>query len=299
MFFNYLKILTKWSLGIFFICLGGIFLLPPINSLINSNLSRFKVVEKTNDWGRFFIAFVISVFLINIFAPSRQIKTNNTQNSAVGTAPTENISYLNNKNSNKLAKDLKLSKEQSAKIYRILANCGVNDIDYIEKMDGTDLTGYFVHISNANNPVRLGLTANKDIDMVIYDAWVLYEDGVQKANLNDYAISSEDMLTLRVASMQNVRKYLTKPETAKFDDDWKATKLDNAFNLSSTVKYKNDLNQELKSSFTIQFEKEKGSLKMILLNIDNQIVFKEETPQKTLSKKDKKEVKEIEKLMGI
>ncbi|MEI8129720.1 MAG: hypothetical protein WCG95_08925, partial [bacterium] len=210
----------------------------------------------------------------------------------------ESNEYFDNKNTKKLSKELKISREQSASIYKILAECGVKDIEYIEKMDGNDVRGYFVHISNANNPVRLGLFANNKVDMVIYDAWVLYEDGKLKDNLNNYAIPAQDLLSLKVTSMQEIRKYLTYPQSAKFNDDWSTTKDGNGFILSSKVKYKTDFGQELKAPFTVQFTKNKNGFKAVFVSIDNAVMLKEDAPQKQLSEKDKQEVKELERLMG-
>lgn len=295
------KNLIKWTLGIFFIFLGGIFLIPPINDFIKSKWGHLKIIAITNDWGRFLIVLILSSFILNNTNPQPQTQQANNQNnieSAAMTTSEKNI-RSNNENIKKLAKAINIKDSKASEIYKILSDCGVKDITYIEKMDGNDVRGYFVHVSNANNPVRLGILANDKVDMVIYDSWILYEEGAQKDNLNNYAISSDDMHSLKLASMQKVREYLIHPETAKFNSDWTGTKLDNEFNLSSKVKYKNDLGAEHESPFTAQFKKENGALKITFLSIDDEICIKKVTPQKQLSKKDKEDVKELERLMGM
>lgn len=301
MFFENLKNLTKWILGIFFIFTGGILLLPPINNLIKSKYGHLKFVEKTNDWGRFIIVFVISTFILNLFSPSSTIQQAKPKSATptVYAGTPSNKSEQINKNIDKLAKALDIDKGKSNEIYKILAECGAKDITYIEKMQDTDLPSYFIAVSNANNPVRLGLTAQNTVDMVIYDSWILYEKGKLQDNLQNYTISEDDLKTLKLLTMQNLRSYITYPNTAKFGSDWQATALDGSYNLSSKVKYKNALNQKQESKFNVQFTKTSNGFKMTTLSIDGQSVLKEQSQTKKLTAKDKKEVKEIEKLMGM
>lgn len=83
----------KWVLGILFLPLGGFFLIPPINKFINEKgpsinyfgvetINKFnkQVIEKTNDWARFFIAFIL-ISALALTSPEFQesYKTANSQ----------------------------------------------------------------------------------------------------------------------------------------------------------------------------------------------------------------------------
>ena len=297
-------------LGQYFFLLG-LCLIPKIRNLINNKITDILgVFDKKHNGERsftkgidkkigiikftvFFMAFIFIVVSIPQPENSNFIQDNTIQNQEM-----RQNKYLENRNTKKISKALNINIIEASDIYKILVNCGVNEIYWIEKIE--DITdAYYIHIENFVEPLKISLKDNK-LEYVFYGTWSLYDNGKYDGKLSDYSITIDEKFALIKLSKENININLKYPQNSKYNENsWNITRNDNDYSVSCSVDAPNTFGIHVTHQFFLTYKKENEKFTITSMECDGKyLITSQETPQK-LTEKDKKAINEISKALGL
>lgn len=297
-------------LGQYFFLLG-LCLMPKIRNLINNKISDIlEVFEKKHNRERsftkgidkkigiikftvFFIAFIFIVVSIPQPENSNFIQDNTIQNQEM-----RQNKYLENRNTKKISKALNINIIEASDIYKILVNCGVNEIYWIEKIE--DITdAYYIHIENIVEPLKISLKDNK-LEYVFYGTWSLYDNGKYDGKLSDYSITIDEKFALIKLSKENININLKYPQNSKYNENsWNITRIDNDYSVSCSVEATNTFGMHVTHQFFLTYKKENEKFTITSMKCDGKYLIKSQETSQKLTEKDKKAIGEINKALGL
>lgn len=297
-------------LGQYFFLLG-LCLMPKIRNLINTKMSDILVViDKKHNGERsitkgidkkigiikftvFFIAFIFIIVSIPQPENSNFIQNNKIQNQEIR----EN-KYLENKNTKKISKALNINIIEASDIYKILVNCGINEIHWIEKIE--DITdAYYIHIENIVEPLKISLK-DKKLEYVFYGTWILYDNGKYDGKLSDYSITIDEKIVLIRLSKENININLKYPQNSKYNENsWNITRNDNDYSVSCSVDAPNTFGMPVTHQFFLIYKKENEKFTITSMECDGKYLIKSQETLQKLTEKDKKAIDEINKALGL
>lgn len=294
------------GMGIFFALLG-ITLLPPLRNKINNDINAFitafcknynsenqNQISKKNLIGILkFIIFFVGFIFITISLPQSEISNSDTNDTVQNQEIIQN-KYINNPNTKKISNALKIDKASASDIYSTLVDCGINNINWIERINDIN-NAYFIHLENISEPLKVSFKNNK-IEYVFYGSVNLYENGKIIDNISEYIISTKEEQELMLLSRNKIKEYL-KYNGEKFINS-NVIKIGKDYIVNGSVEAKNAFGISDNNPYSITFNKTEQGFKVIDLRINHKVIFQQKQDT-NLSDKDKKTVEDINKALGL
>jgi hypothetical protein len=151
----------------------------------------------------------------------------------------------------KIAKLLDVTNEQATEISDILAQCGIEEISSVDKVQDLDNFKNY-QITYKGTPISFTLDENMKVNSVYFIGNALYESGSVIAQISDYRITQDEKSDLIVYCKTAVEKILKSPSTAKFPwsfDEWKMKKNPNEIVIQCYVDSQNSFGATVRSEF--------------------------------------------------
>lgn len=297
-------------LGQYFFILGLSFI-PKIRILINNKITEILTVfDKNNNSEKSiikglekkfgiikFTVFFTAFLLIVVNLPQSE-NSNFTQNDTIQNQEIRQNKYLENKNTKKISKALNIEAIEASNINKILINCGVDEIHWVEKIEDMG-NAYFIHLENIIEPLKISLKDNK-LEYVFYGTWNLYDNGKYDGNLSDYAITIDEKFALKRLSKENINANLKYPQNSKYDENsWNITRMDNEYGISCSVDAPNTFGMLVTHQFFLTYKKENGNFILTSMKSDDNNIIKTEQIQSKITTEDKKSIEELNKALGL
>lgn len=149
-----------------------------------------------------------------------------------------------------------ISDEAAQKIDSTLADCGIEKLTFAEHDEGLDNahmegeTGYRLTYDDIKN-IILYLDADKNVYLIRYNDYDLYNDNKKIATLQDYTVSLDELNKYQNLCQEKVKEILKSPSTAKFPNytEWGWKQEMNIFTVQGYVDAQNSFGAETRSTF--------------------------------------------------
>lgn len=159
-----------------------------------------------------------------------------------------------NKNIEIIRKSISGTKEEAEKIYAVLKQIGINEIDSFE---GTVNLGYTLaskeNIGVAIMPVYLN--ENKTVKKIVFKNVTLYENGDVLNNIKSGMLTNGERQTAISKAKEVVLLGLKAPSTAKFPDNYSVGKANDIIQVTGYVDAQNSFGAMIRSDFSVKFDK--------------------------------------------
>ena len=308
-------------LGIWFLILG-LSLIPKIREIINQNFKILleKLANKfnTSKYNNYIFKLLGLQWLLNkenidmkigilkviifILAFGLVVENMPEQPSTViensSEVQTNQNQFHNNKNVEQISKTMNINKIEASNIYKILINCGVNEIHWIEKIENIE-NAYFIHLENIVEPVKISLK-NNEAEYILYGTWTLYNNGKYEGNLSDYSVTIDENMLLRKITKENINANLKYAQISKYNENsWNITRLNNDYNISCSIDTKNNFGMIVPHQFFLTYKKENGNFILDSMKCDEKYLIEPNNIVPKLTTEDKKSIDEINKSLGL
>lgn len=140
-------------------------------------------------------------------------------------------------------------------------------------------------------PLYVYCNMTSTVESIVFGDEKIYYRGYESYDINDYVYDQGIVDILIPASQNFIKLYLNYPSTAKFPwttNDWRYSKYNDIYVLSSWVKASNAFGVESQMEFTIGFYIVKTDTECIYINIDGETKINKVNDYK--QKKDRKQV---------
>lgn len=251
-----------FQMGLFFL-LVGLSLIPPIKRILNAKINALLEPKCSKEWQiklgtgtlKFFAFFIIFI----ICAACTPTATTTTDGSA-STSPKQHATksqYRNNKNTKMIAEELGLKKDQAAKIYETLVSCGVGNISSFKLFvdNQGEANSYAVQAYDIPEKILVYVDKEGNVPDIYYDMKPILENGKRVAKIQDYVLTSDEWLDLRVQAQVYIEKFLIAPKTAKFHNFKYTINENKVITVAGTVEAKNAFGVPFEHPFLLQYKK--------------------------------------------
>lgn len=247
------------GMGIFFLLIG-VSLIPPVKKVLNSKINALLEKKCSKSWQiklgtgaiKFCVFFVLFVILVACI-PST---TSNTANNAPNHKVTKS-QYRNNKNTKMIAEELGLTKDQAAKIYETLVSCGVGNLSSFKLFvdNQGEANSYAVQAYGIPEKILVYVDKDGNVPDIYYDMKPILENGKRVAKIQDYVLTSDEWLDLRVQAQVYIERFLIAPKTAKFHNFKYTINENKIVTVAGTVEAKNAFGVPFEHPFLLQYKK--------------------------------------------
>ncbi len=247
------------GMGIFFLLIG-VSLIPPVKKVLNSKINALLEKKCSKSWqiklGTGAIKFCVFFVLFVILAACIPSTTSNTANNAPNHKVTKS-QYRNNKNTKMIAEELGLTKDQAAKIYETLVSCGVGNLSSFKLFvdNQGEANSYAVQAYGIPEKILVYVDKDGNVPDIYYDMKPILENGKRVAKIQDYVLTSDEWLDLRVQAQVYIERFLIAPKTAKFHNFKYTINENKIVTVAGTVEAKNAFGVPFEHPFLLQYKK--------------------------------------------
>lgn len=172
-----------------------------------------------------------------------------------------------------IGKYIDLAAEQSEQIDQVLADCGIEKIDSVnrdELLDNAHVegeTGLRLSSDNVDN-IILYLAEDMSVYQIRYSDYDLYANGAKVAVLQDYVVSMDELNKYQYLCQEKVKEVLKAPSTAKFPNftEWGWKQEMNIFTVQGYVDAKNSFGAEIRSNFQFVIDTNTDTIQSFILD---------------------------------
>ena len=183
--------------------------------------------------------------------------------------------YRNNKNTKKIMEITGLDKDKAGKAYATMVSCGIGNITNIELFAKNEdyANSYYIEAYGVPAKIMVYIDGNGNIPEMYYNMQDVIVDNKRVATIQDYILTQDEWLDLRVQAQTYIEKFLNAPNTAKYKNQNYSIDNKKVITVTGTVEAKNLFGVPLENGFELLYKKENSGFNLIKATIAGEVVY--------------------------